>query len=105
MFKKISHLTEQAATRASRRDFLHGLGRLAGGAALLLAGLATHAALGGRPGSGLLCCYYCYCLDRDCERSTCNHLCTDRGRCPQRSGGHRLSYAFPTTDCGQCSGL
>jgi hypothetical protein len=105
MFERISHIAEQAATRASRRDFLRGLGRLAGGAVLLLAGLATHAAFGGRPRGGLLCCYYCYCLDRDCERRTCDHSCSDRGRCPQRYNGHKLTYSIPAADCSECSGL
>jgi len=102
MSKKAMTLASTLAAATSRRGFLGGLGRLAAGTAMALAAMAAGSAHAAPKSPGLLCCWYCYCLDRDCERITCNNFCTDRGRCPQRSGGHRLSYAIPVASCSDC---
>ncbi|MCA9062157.1 MAG: twin-arginine translocation signal domain-containing protein [Planctomycetaceae bacterium] len=91
MLKKFESLAQQAATKASRRDFLRGLGKAAAGAAMVAAGvLATSSSViaGGKATPHSCCnnhraacpkpnrnCIYVGCIDLTPEGIDPNWAC------------------------------
>ena len=103
MTRTANQLAATMAKATSRRGFLGHIARLAGGAALALAGLAAgtaDAAKGGNePARHKWCCLYAYDQFPDFE------LVCSEGPCPKTIGwGGRLVAKRKVADCRQCYG-
>ena len=99
MFEKVSHIAEQAATSASRRQFLGRIGTGAMAAATAFAGLLVHvspAQAGRGKVKGVFCCYY---GDGVLCASKCPRLRWSKGRDKEKK--HK-THLVRQTECSSC---
>ena len=105
MFDKVSQVAEQVATKASRREFLGGLGRAAAGAAGLLGGILAFPAGAPAQDAGVVCCTYKCSKSRLCEGgffSRCQAAGTLCGP-PNLSGcSCKLQHQQDKANCDDC---
>jgi len=95
MFERISQLAERAATRASRREFLGKAASLAGGLAVIVAGLlvprTAHAG-----GGKVTCVYFCSDGSAQYKQVSCGK------ECPPSFGGKRVACVLYSASSSGC---
>ncbi len=105
MFEKVSHIAEQAATSASRRQFLGRIGTGALATATAFAGLLVQAspARAGRGGNKrVFCCTYggfSFCSSKKCPK-----FFWETGRDKEKKHKFFLTSEVEVPSCGDCLG-
>ena len=104
MFEKVSRIAEQAATSASRRQFLGRIGTGAMATAAALAGLLVHAypARAKKGGNkGLFCCTY-HTSDRYCYSGRCPKFIFVKSRDDYKKFKIHLVSEVEISSCDEC---